>query len=103
MLAPQLALMGGPSFVKEMIKGLDPPPWVDCLDQRGAVMALIRVRVPRLLFTGPAAVRLKLEDMGAGVGVRVAQALEQPILELAFDELADRVLRVRLDAAGWGA
>jgi len=99
-LAPQLALVGGPAFVRATIDGLDPPPWVDCLDRPGVTMALIRMRVPRLLFGGPETIRRKLIDMGQQVEVTVAATPGRAVVELAFDELAERVLRVRLAAAG---
>ena len=97
---PHVSSAGGPLFVRHLIEGLHPPPWVDCHDNRGLTLGMIRTGIGRMIFRGPTDVRQKLADMAASRGQRVSGPLASPVWELLPGEVGARVLGVRLKEAG---
>jgi hypothetical protein len=75
---PSGALTVGAPYFKEILDRLaaDFPEVsvdfiLDCGASAGAVMAAIRAGIPKAVFSGPAAAREKLADMGRQCGVEI--------------------------------
>ena len=91
--APDAALQAGPAWFKAVIEAAceDHPKAavtaiLDCGDAPGAVMAALRLGLAQLRFDGAAAVRAKLEGMGARFARPADQVLD--LLEIKEAEMA---------------
>lgn len=96
-----VTITGGPGFVRYLIEGLDPPPWVDCADFRGHALGLIREGIPRLIFDGSPAILAKLSDIGAQSQTLVTGPLAVPRVVLRAEDLHDKILSRYLVQAGF--
>ena len=74
--APGSAAFAGVGYWQAVALTLGEPVVIDCGDDAGLVMGALRAGARDLLFSGPEAVAVKLDDMAGQLGGRVRRRLD---------------------------
>jgi hypothetical protein len=74
--APGSAAFAGVGYWRALSLAVEHPVVIDCGEDAGVVMGALRAGARDLLFTGPEALAVKLDDMAAQIGARVLRRLD---------------------------